>query len=130
MEQYHSWKYNYGPLIKKKFDDNKKEIVEVGNYLGSLVLMPAVLYGILNKILMTNYIGTTTRTKFGIEPVLPPVEKTMPGRPKKNRMKAKNEPKKVKPRQLGKAGLIMICKKCGGEGHNKRSCIQPNTTGT
>ncbi|MFQ6670517.1 hypothetical protein Gotur_035403, partial [Gossypium turneri] len=38
--------------------------------------------------------------------------------------------KKVKPGQLNRAGLIMICNKYGSEGHNKRSCIQPNTTGT
>ncbi|MBA0819169.1 hypothetical protein Gohar_022116 [Gossypium harknessii] len=24
----------------------------------------------------------------------------------------------------------MRCRKCGDEGYNKRSCIQPNTTGT
>ncbi|MBA0590799.1 hypothetical protein Gorai_019491, partial [Gossypium raimondii] len=69
-------------------------------------------------------------TKSGIEPVLPPIEKTMPSKPKKNRRKAKNEPKKVKSGQLNRASLIMRCRKCGGEGHNKRSCIQPNTTGT
>ncbi|KAG8496857.1 hypothetical protein CXB51_008022 [Gossypium anomalum] len=112
-EQCHSWEYNYGPLIKKKFDDSKKEGVD-WKMISNGENGPAVLYGILNKILMTTYI----------------VEKTMPGRPKKNRMKAKSEPKKVKPRQLSKAGLIMRCKKFGGEGHNKRSCIQPNTTGT
>ncbi|MBA0556291.1 hypothetical protein Golob_026406 [Gossypium lobatum] len=65
--------------------------------------------------------------KFGIEPMLPPVEKTMPGRPKKNKRKAKNELKKVKPRQLNMAGLIMRCRTCGGEGHNRRSCLQANT---
>ncbi|MBA0817863.1 hypothetical protein Gohar_028000 [Gossypium harknessii] len=29
--------------------------------MGSLVPMPALLYGILNKIMMTTYIGTTRR---------------------------------------------------------------------
>ncbi|PPD87625.1 hypothetical protein GOBAR_DD15436 [Gossypium barbadense] len=126
-----------------------KDVFEAGNYLGSLVSMPALLYGFLNKILMTTYIGTTTRRywkayayalqpingshkwrKSGIEHVLPPVEKTMPGRLKKNKMKAKNEPKKVKSGQLSRAGLIMRCRKCGGEGHNIRSCLQPNTAGS
>ncbi|PPR90705.1 hypothetical protein GOBAR_AA29978 [Gossypium barbadense] len=74
--------------------------------------------------------GSPEWTKSGIELVLPPVEKTIPSRPKKNRSKAKNELKKVKPGQHNRAGLIMRCRKCGGEGHNKRSCIQPNTTGT
>ncbi|MBA0692140.1 hypothetical protein Goari_009727 [Gossypium aridum] len=66
--------------------------------------------------------------KFGIKLVLPPVEKTMPSR-LRNRGKAKNEPKKVWSGQLSRANLIMRCKKCGGESHNRRSCNQPNTTG-
>ncbi|MBA0755881.1 hypothetical protein Gogos_019921 [Gossypium gossypioides] len=37
-------------------------VVKVGNYLVSLFPMLVVLYGILNKILMTTYIGTTTKT--------------------------------------------------------------------
>ncbi|KAH1064933.1 hypothetical protein J1N35_029920 [Gossypium stocksii] len=53
----------------------------------------------------------------------------MPGRPKKNRGKAKNELKKVRSGQLSRAGLIMRCRKCDGEGHNRRSYIQPNTIG-
>ncbi|MBA0794280.1 hypothetical protein Gohar_018628, partial [Gossypium harknessii] len=94
-----SWKYNYGPLMKKKFDDTKKE-------------------------------GVDWKRKSGIEPVLPPIEKKMPGRPKKNKRKAKNEPKKVNYGQLNRAGLIMRCRKCGGEGHNRKSCFQANTTGS
>ncbi|MBA0808616.1 hypothetical protein Gohar_024340 [Gossypium harknessii] len=66
--------------------------------------------------------------KSGIKLVLPPVEKTMPGRKKKHRGKAKNEPKKVWSGQLSRASLIMRCRKCGGESHNRRSCNQPNTT--
>ncbi|MBA0794279.1 hypothetical protein Gohar_018628 [Gossypium harknessii] len=54
----------------------------------------------------------------------------MPGRPKKNKRKAKNEPKKVNYGQLNRAGLIMRCRKCGGEGHNRKSCFQANTTGS
>ncbi|PPE01634.1 hypothetical protein GOBAR_DD01290 [Gossypium barbadense] len=68
--------------------------------------------------------------KSGIEPVLPLVEKTMLCKPKKNKRKAKNESKKVKHEQLSRAGLIMRCIKYGGEGHIRRSCLQPNTTGS
>ncbi|MBA0585974.1 hypothetical protein Gorai_016730 [Gossypium raimondii] len=74
--------------------------------------------------------GSHEWRKFGIEPMLPPVEKTMHGKPKKNKRNAKNELKKVKPRQLNRAGLIMRCRTCGGEGHNRRSCLQPNTIGS
>ncbi|KAG8483223.1 hypothetical protein CXB51_022226 [Gossypium anomalum] len=45
-----------------------------------------------------------------------------------NRRKEKNELEKVRPGQLNRAGLIMRCRKCGGEGHNRRSCNQPNIT--
>ncbi|MBA0819170.1 hypothetical protein Gohar_022116 [Gossypium harknessii] len=38
--------------------------------------------------------GSHEWTKSSIQPVLPPVEKTMPGRPKKKRRKAKNKSKK------------------------------------
>ncbi|MBA0600279.1 hypothetical protein Gorai_006473, partial [Gossypium raimondii] len=74
--------------------------------------------------------GSHKWRKSGIEHVLPPIEKTMPGKLKKNKMKEKNEPKKVKSGQLSRAGLIMRCRKCGGEGYNIRSCLQPNTTGS
>ncbi|MBA0711335.1 hypothetical protein Golax_010531 [Gossypium laxum] len=36
--------------------------------------------------------GTHEWVKFGIEPVLPPIDKKMPGRPKKNRRNPKDEP--------------------------------------
>ncbi|MBA0871058.1 hypothetical protein Goshw_020736 [Gossypium schwendimanii] len=62
------------------------------------------------------------------------IEGTKSGRPKKNRRKAKNEPKKMKSGQLSRASLIMRYRKCGVrelEIHKRTtSCIQPNTTGS
>ncbi|KAH1038113.1 hypothetical protein J1N35_039856 [Gossypium stocksii] len=72
--------------------------------------------------------GSHKWRKSGIEPVLSPVEKTMLGKLKKNRRKAINESKKVKHGQLSRASLIMRCRKYGGECHNRRSCLQLNTT--
>ncbi|KAL4342528.1 hypothetical protein GQ457_08G017210 [Hibiscus cannabinus] len=66
--------------------------------------------------------GSHDWKKSGIEAVLPPIEREMPGRPKKNRRKAKDEPKKMKSGHISRTGLIMTCRNCGGEGHNKRSC--------
>ncbi|KAK8481503.1 hypothetical protein V6N11_046113 [Hibiscus sabdariffa] len=66
--------------------------------------------------------GSHDWKKSGIEAVLPPIEREMPGRPKKNRRKAKDEPKKLKSGHISRTGLIMTCRNCGGEGHNKRSC--------
>ncbi|MFQ6626397.1 hypothetical protein Gotur_005543 [Gossypium turneri] len=54
--------------------------------------------------------------------LLPPIEKKMPGRPKKNRRMAKDEPKKLKPGHLSRKCLLMTCTQCGQHGHNKRSC--------
>ncbi|MBA0732625.1 hypothetical protein Gogos_016701, partial [Gossypium gossypioides] len=42
--------------------------------------------------------------KIGIEPVLPPIERKMPGRPKKNGRMAKDEPKKLKSGHLSRKG--------------------------
>ncbi|KHF98982.1 Gag-Pol polyprotein [Gossypium arboreum] len=45
----------------------------------------------------------------------------MPGRPKKNKRMAKDEPKKLKPGHSSRKGLLMTCTQCGQHGHNKRS---------
>ncbi|MBA0820650.1 hypothetical protein Gohar_019718 [Gossypium harknessii] len=60
--------------------------------------------------------------KTSIKPVLPPIERKMPRRPKKNRRMAKDEPKKLKLGHLSRKCLLMTCTQCGQHGHNKRSC--------
>ncbi|MBA0577427.1 hypothetical protein Golob_027467 [Gossypium lobatum] len=59
--------------------------------------------------------------KSGIQPVLPPIERNMPEGTKKNKRMAKDEPQKLKPRQLSRRGLVMNCRYCGEPGHNIKS---------
>ncbi|MBA0556032.1 hypothetical protein Golob_026173 [Gossypium lobatum] len=47
--------------------------------------------------------------KTGIEPMLPTIERKIPGSPKKNRKMAKDESKKMKPDHLSRKCLIMTC---------------------
>ncbi|KAK8609691.1 hypothetical protein V6N13_093107 [Hibiscus sabdariffa] len=169
-----TWKYNYGPLIKKKFDVIKKDSVawrmvwngeggcevkkgrkqyhvnlnektcscrkwqlcglpcqhaccaiwhtggDPDGYLHSCYLKDTYIKAYSYALQPIN--GSHNWKKSGIEAVLPPIEREMPGRPKKNRRKAKDEPKKMKSGHISRTGLIMTCRNCGGEGHNKRSC--------
>ncbi|KAK5839347.1 hypothetical protein PVK06_008125 [Gossypium arboreum] len=66
--------------------------------------------------------GTHEWVKFGIEPILPAIDKKMPGRPKKNRRNPKDELKKKRPGQLRRVGLIITCNVCEIEAHNKQRC--------
>ncbi|WMV43003.1 hypothetical protein MTR67_036388 [Solanum verrucosum] len=52
--------------------------------------------------------------------VIPPVIKTLPGRPRKCRRKEQNENKTGK--KLSKRGVEMTCSLCHAKGHNKRGC--------
>ncbi|KAL2485962.1 MuDR family transposase [Abeliophyllum distichum] len=60
----------------------------------------------------------------GQHPLAPPPIKKMPGRPKKAR---RREPDEVQSSssKVRRTGMKMRCRKCGKEGHNKRSCKQP-----
>ncbi|XVF67697.1 hypothetical protein PTKIN_Ptkin10aG0142300 [Pterospermum kingtungense] len=59
--------------------------------------------------------------KCGLEPILSPIARRTPGRPKKNRRKSKDEPSKRKDK-LSRTGVIMTCSICGQDGHNMRGC--------
>ncbi|XVF53858.1 hypothetical protein PTKIN_Ptkin05aG0132900 [Pterospermum kingtungense] len=65
--------------------------------------------------------GPSEWKKCGLERLLPPIARKTPGRPKKNRRKSADEPKKSKGK-LSRAGLIMTCSLYGQNGHNKRGC--------
>ncbi|KAE8698612.1 hypothetical protein F3Y22_tig00110597pilonHSYRG00502 [Hibiscus syriacus] len=142
-----TWKYNFRPLIKKKFDIMKKDSIQwrmiwngdnecevkKGNKQYIVDLNEKTYEWIHSFYHKDTYIkaykyalrpinGPQDWKKSGIEQVLPSVDKDMPRRPKKNRRKQKDEPKKVKPGHVSRIGLIMTCKRCGGQGHNKRSC--------
>lgn len=62
----------------------------------------------------------------GHELILPPtVGAPRPGRPKKKRVRAMDEPAATGARvqeRMRRTGMIMHCKKCGIAGHNKRKC--------
>ncbi|KAL4291966.1 hypothetical protein GQ457_14G024710 [Hibiscus cannabinus] len=141
-----TWKYNYGPLIKKKFDVIKKDSVawrmvwngeggcevkkgrkqyhvnlnektcscrkwqlcglpcqhaccaiwhtggDPDDYLHSCYLKDTYIKAYSYALQPIN--GSHDWKKSRIEAVLPPIEREMPGRPKKNRRKAKDEQKK------------------------------------
>nr|XP_043637944.1 uncharacterized protein LOC122608941 [Erigeron canadensis] len=52
---------------------------------------------------------------------LPPRPRNMPGRPKKQRIKAVHEPR-VSHNRVTRHGAIMTCSKCWQQGHNMRGC--------
>nr|GEX59711.1 pentatricopeptide repeat-containing protein [Tanacetum cinerariifolium] len=53
--------------------------------------------------------------------VLPPKPKTMPGRPRKKRIRAPHENKNNN--RVSKARVQMTCQNCFQNGHNKKSCL-------
>ncbi|GJW97050.1 pentatricopeptide repeat-containing protein, partial [Tanacetum coccineum] len=52
--------------------------------------------------------------------VLPPKARTMPGRPKKKRIRAFHENKNTN--RVSRSGITMTCSNCFQKGHNKTSC--------
>ncbi|XP_022875710.1 uncharacterized protein LOC111394175 [Olea europaea var. sylvestris] len=58
--------------------------------------------------------------ELGKHPLTQPQKRKQAGRPKKLRKRSQAEPPTgVK---MGRTGMKMTCKRCGGSGHNKRSC--------
>ena len=56
-----------------------------------------------------------------MEPILPPIIRKPPGRPKQTRRKEVGEERKSGPK-LSKTGQQTNCTKCGKPGHNTRTC--------
>ncbi|XVF59285.1 hypothetical protein PTKIN_Ptkin07bG0263300 [Pterospermum kingtungense] len=167
------WKNSYGPLIKEKFDDSKKEGVDwqvrwngekgcevkKGNKQYTVDLpkklcscrswqltgipCPHACCAIWNdgknpddfihkwynpqtfmrafQHALQPINGAHEWKIFSLDPIMPPQPRKMPGRPRKNRRRAKGEPRK-KPHQLSRVGTINTCSICGAEGHNKLGC--------
>ncbi|CAL2239769.1 unnamed protein product [Prunus armeniaca] len=64
--------------------------------------------------------------KINLPPLLPPKYHKQPGRPKKTRKQAVDEPNAPSnPYKLLRYGLPLKCGNCGGEGHNRISCKEP-----
>ncbi|KAH7844045.1 hypothetical protein Vadar_023666 [Vaccinium darrowii] len=62
--------------------------------------------------------------KSGKPPIQPPEFKRQTGRPRKSRRREADESRK-NPFKLSRVGVKMTCKKCGKQGHNKRTCKSP-----
>ncbi|GKU99586.1 hypothetical protein SLEP1_g12412 [Rubroshorea leprosula] len=61
--------------------------------------------------------------KFYGELVNPPPIRKRPGKPKKNKRKSKDEPKKIsKVVKISRKGRIMACSHCKQEGHKMAGC--------
>ncbi|GJV57108.1 zinc finger, PMZ-type containing protein [Tanacetum coccineum] len=65
--------------------------------------------------------GSTMWKKTSNHPLLPPIIRTMPGRPRNSRMKGQSKNNS----QVSKVGRKMTCTNCQETGHNKSSCKKP-----
>lgn len=63
--------------------------------------------------------------ELGRHPLDPPKKRRQAGRPKKLRKRSQVEPPAGT--KIARTGMKMTCRKCGGTGHNKRTCtiVQP-----
>ncbi|KAM6599154.1 hypothetical protein CsatA_018763 [Cannabis sativa] len=61
--------------------------------------------------------------KTGQNPILPPGENILPGRPKKKRRRSVDEPPPPATSTARRTGAIMHCGKCRQPGHNRRYCL-------
>jgi hypothetical protein len=64
--------------------------------------------------------------KVTIDTILPPLVRTQPGRPRKVRRRAAEEPQH--PYKVTRQGYDVRCGNCGLVGHNVRSCHEPLKT--
>lgn len=55
-------------------------------------------------------------------PVQPHIVQVMPGRPKKNRRKDRDETDPKNPKRLRKLGVQIQCSNCQQIGHNRKTC--------
>nr|XP_043611501.1 uncharacterized protein LOC122583133 [Erigeron canadensis] len=69
--------------------------------------------------------GSTHWRKVRNEPPLPPIQKKMPGRPKKKRVRHATED----PIRVSRVGRQMTCKICNEKGHTRRTCkLKPSSS--
>ena len=67
----------------------------------------------------------------GLNPIKPPPDISLPGRPKKKRNRSNDEPaprfgpNPVHGTKASKKGVIMHCNKCKQAGHTKNTCHNP-----
>ncbi|KAM6548517.1 hypothetical protein CsatB_020193 [Cannabis sativa] len=64
----------------------------------------------------------------GHNPILPPGDHNLPGRPRKKRKRAGDEPPPPTATKTRRFGLVMHCSNCREAGHTKAKCKKPKTT--
>ena len=58
----------------------------------------------------------------GLNPIQPPSDVSLPGRPKKKRNKGNDEPAPGHVKKMSKTGVVIHCSKCKQAGHTKTTC--------
>ena len=65
--------------------------------------------------------GENSQLEYDYKPLPPQVQKRQSGRPKKKADEVQN------PNKLKRTRLVMMCSRCGEQGHNIRSCKKSRT---
>ena len=63
--------------------------------------------------------------EVGLNPILPPPDHRLPGRPKKKRNESNDEPPPDHATKHSRKGQVNHCSKCRQTGHSKRTCPNP-----
>ncbi|XP_060972179.1 uncharacterized protein LOC133038139 [Cannabis sativa] len=66
--------------------------------------------------------------RSGLNPIQPPAETNLPGRPKKKRRRDVDEPPAANSTTLRRFGQVHKCSRCGVRGHNAKKCQADPTT--
>lgn len=102
--------------------------------MGSRALMRAQLYTLIEGLPKSMLMYVTERQHMqhhmqlpftlclglGVDETLPPRVRIMPNRPRKSRVRAKDEPQLSY--RVSRVGYDVCCEKCGVIGHNGRTC--------
>ncbi|GKV34268.1 hypothetical protein SLEP1_g42652 [Rubroshorea leprosula] len=151
MSSSHKWKGDIAPRVKTKLGKNKNESFECrllwdgtfGFELNGIPCPHAICCMFHENLDPEDFVvdwyrkgkylqsynfpikamcGDKSWQKFHGDPVNPPAMTTRPERLKKNRRKAKDEPKKLSNSKMSRRGRIMTCFYYKQEGHNKSGC--------
>ncbi|GKV50276.1 hypothetical protein SLEP1_g56989 [Rubroshorea leprosula] len=117
------WKGDIAPRARKKLEANKKKSSSWKLVWDGRTGFEKEKYALAYGFPIKGMCEDKSWQKFHGEPLNPPPIRKRPERPKKNRRKPKDEPKKVsKAVILSRKGRVMTCSNCKQGGHNKSSC--------
>ncbi|KAK1550793.1 hypothetical protein Q3G72_024978 [Acer saccharum] len=129
LEEGRNWVSNIPPLVNKKLSERQDDSRFVSVLCASdkeFEVKDGVTFYIMNldskrcDCGLWELSGIPCKYALAVltaNPILPPEKKRKPSKPKKNRKRAPDEPRKMK-RSSG-----VKCSSCGAWGHNKRTCI-------